>query len=96
LTRNIRKASVGGVAAALQSSNEQQQLTILGAAALAMILPAVVVLGMWFLLQLHQLFAPTGTGGAVAYLTHVAGFAAGVIITLVLGFRPQRPRQRRA
>jgi membrane associated rhomboid family serine protease len=59
-------------------------------------LPAVVVLGMWFLLQLHQLFAPAGTGGAVAYLAHVAGFAAGVIITLVLGFRPQRPRQRRA
>jgi membrane associated rhomboid family serine protease len=57
-------------------------------------LPAVLVLGMWFLLQLHQLFAPEGAGGAVAYLAHVAGFVAGVLITLALGFRPQRGRPR--
>jgi membrane associated rhomboid family serine protease len=44
-------------------------------------LPALVVLGLWFLLQLLDLSAssPTGDGGGVAYAAHVGGFIFGLI-----------------
>ncbi|MFA5889427.1 MAG: rhomboid family intramembrane serine protease [Actinomycetota bacterium] len=55
-------------------------------------LPAVVVLGLWFLLQVFQgLGSVTGSTG-VAYMAHVGGFIAGM---LLLGlFRPRRPPAR--
>jgi membrane associated rhomboid family serine protease len=58
-------------------------------------LPAVVVLGMWFILELQQLRQPEmiGGGGGVAYMAHVAGFVAGSVTTLLLGHRPQRPQR---
>jgi membrane associated rhomboid family serine protease len=54
-------------------------------------LPALLVLGGWFLLQVwtDQLAGQAGAG--VAYLAHVAGFVAGAVIVLLLGERPQRP-----
>jgi membrane associated rhomboid family serine protease len=57
-------------------------------------LPAWVVLGSWFLLQ--WLYASGGTmaeGSSVAYLAHVAGFIAGMILIAVFGGlrRPPRP-----
>ena len=55
-------------------------------------LPTVVVLGMWFLLELFQLQVGALTGGQVATLAHVAGFVAG--LALVGLWRPG-PRQRR-
>jgi membrane associated rhomboid family serine protease len=47
-------------------------------------LPAVVVLGLWFLQQIYfgaaGLAAPTGgAGGGVAYFAHIGGFAFGLI-----------------
>jgi membrane associated rhomboid family serine protease len=44
-------------------------------------LPALVVLGVWFLLQLLPTFSePIGsTGGGVAYAAHVGGFLFGVL-----------------
>jgi len=43
-------------------------------------LPAVLVLGVWFLLQLLPAFNdPTGTGGGVAYFAHIGGFLFGVL-----------------
>ena len=43
-------------------------------------LPAVLVLGVWFLLQLLPAFSdPTGTGGGVAYFAHIGGFLFGVL-----------------
>jgi membrane associated rhomboid family serine protease len=53
-------------------------------------LPAVFVLGAWFVLQIFQSVGP-GSGGGVAYLAHVGGFAAGM--ALIMLFRPER-RQR--
>jgi membrane associated rhomboid family serine protease len=42
-------------------------------------LPAVLVLGVWFLLQLLPAFSdPTGTGGGVAYFAHIGGFLFGL------------------
>jgi membrane associated rhomboid family serine protease len=43
-------------------------------------LPAVLVLGVWFLLQLLPAFSdPAGTGGGVAYFAHIGGFVFGLI-----------------
>jgi membrane associated rhomboid family serine protease len=43
-------------------------------------LPAVLVLGVWFLLQLLPAFSdPTGAGGGVAYFAHIGGFIFGLL-----------------
>ena len=60
---------------------------------LPMDLPAVVVLGLWFILQLRDLTVSM-TGGGVAYLAHVAGFVFGVVCTIA--FRSARPRRQPA
>ena len=56
-------------------------------------LPAWVVLGSWFLLQwLYFRGAATAEGAGVAYLAHVVGFAAGVVLVMLLGgLRARRP-----
>ena len=58
-------------------------------------LPALIVLGGWFLLQLWSGRLADMAGGGVAYLAHVAGFVAGVLIVLALGYRPERPQRYR-
>jgi len=55
-------------------------------------LPALLVLGFWFVLQLFSGRAADMAGGGVAYLAHVAGFVAGVAVVLLMGGRPQRRR----
>jgi membrane associated rhomboid family serine protease len=55
-------------------------------------LPAILVLGGWFVLQVFADNLAGQAGAGVAYLAHVAGFIAGMIMALVLGQRPQRPR----
>jgi membrane associated rhomboid family serine protease len=45
-------------------------------------LPAVLVLGLWFLLQLLPAFSSPGDvagGGGVAYFAHIGGFAFGLV-----------------
>lgn len=59
-------------------------------------LPAWIVLGMWFGLQLIQGFGSLGVaseyGGGVAFFAHIGGFVAGVVITLIFnGLVPQPP-----
>jgi len=59
--------------------------------------PAVVFLGLWFLLQLFSgvdtmLMAAQGApAGGIAFWAHVAGFAAGVVLVFVFR-RPERTR----
>jgi rhomboid family protein len=45
-------------------------------------LPALLVLGAWFLLQLLPAFSEpvTGAGGGVAYFAHIGGFLFGVLL----------------
>ena len=45
-------------------------------------LPALLVLGLWFLLQLLPAFSePVGsTGGGVAYFAHIGGFLFGALV----------------
>ena len=52
--------------------------------------PAVVVLLMWFGLQLLNLWLDQGsTGGGVAWYAHIGGFAAGYLL-MRLGWRRKR------
>ncbi len=60
-------------------------------------LPAIIVLGGWFLLQIFSGRVADMAGGGVAYLAHVAGFVVGALLTLALRQpRPRRPQPRRA
>jgi membrane associated rhomboid family serine protease len=58
-------------------------------------LPALVLLGFWFLMQLFSAGAIAATahsaGGGVAFMAHVAGFAAGMIAAFALRQREIRP-----
>lgn len=58
--------------------------------------PAVYVLGVWFILQLIQgAFGGGGLqGGGVAYWAHVGGFVAGLILVLILGGKRLADRRR--
>ena len=65
-------------------------------------LPALLVLGGWFLLQVLygyvDLAAPTGEGGGVAYFAHIGGFVFGLLLIKAFADRVNRdyPRGRRA
>ena len=47
-------------------------------------IPAWVVLGLWFVLQWLYSVGGLGGGGAVAYVAHVFGFLAGLLVGLVV------------
>jgi membrane associated rhomboid family serine protease len=61
-------------------------------------IPAVIVLGLWFVLQLFVGVAsfgvsPTEEAGGVAYFAHIGGFVAGMaLVALMGGFRRRQPR----
>jgi membrane associated rhomboid family serine protease len=62
-------------------------------------LPAILILGLWFVLQLFSGVGSLGVTdaqdmGGVAYFAHIGGFVAGmVLIGLFGGFRKPRARQ---
>jgi membrane associated rhomboid family serine protease len=50
-------------------------------------LPAIIVIGFWFLLQFMSGFASThtqGDVGGVAYMAHVGGFVSGFVMAFIL------------
>jgi rhomboid family protein len=58
-------------------------------------LPAVVVLGFWFLLQVFQGVGSVTPDGDVAYMAHVGGFVAGMLLLFILrGSRRPSPTRR--
>jgi membrane associated rhomboid family serine protease len=48
---------------------------------------ALVVIGLWFLLQIFSQVntASSGSEGGVAYMAHIGGFVAGVLLAFLLG-----------
>lgn len=63
-------------------------------------LPAFFFIGVWFALQMFSGYASLtegGEGGGVAWWAHIGGFAAGVILALVLksNTKPRKARQSR-
>jgi membrane associated rhomboid family serine protease len=71
-----------------------QSLVFLGFFYQLIAVPAVIVLGFWFLLQvvdgIGSLGATTGASGGVAFFAHIGGFVAGVL--LALPYRLRAPR----
>jgi membrane associated rhomboid family serine protease len=68
------------------------------------VLPALVVLGGWILLQfVSQVSVVEGAGGGVAYMAHIGGFIAGMVLILLFdrtaagrgGHPVRQPRFRR-
>jgi membrane associated rhomboid family serine protease len=60
--------------------------------------PALLVLGLWFLFQLLDASAqPLGGGGGVAYFAHIGGFVFGLLTVKLLASRydPNYDRQPR-
>ncbi|MDR3621536.1 MAG: rhomboid family intramembrane serine protease [Paludisphaera borealis] len=56
------------------------------------VLPAVVVIGGWIVLQIYlgsQAFGKMGESGGVAYLAHVGGAATGILVALLFYNRAQ-------
>ena len=47
-------------------------------------IPAWIVLGLWFVLQWAYAVGGVGGGGAVAYVAHVFGFLAGLLVGLAV------------
>jgi membrane associated rhomboid family serine protease len=47
-------------------------------------IPAWIVLGLWFVLQWAYAVGGVAGGGAVAYVAHVFGFLAGLLVGLAV------------
>jgi membrane associated rhomboid family serine protease len=45
-------------------------------------LPAIIVIGFWFVLQIFSQFS--GSADGVAYMAHIGGFAAGLVMAFIL------------
>jgi membrane associated rhomboid family serine protease len=60
-------------------------------------IPAIVMLGLWFLQQLYFGVADLSdpTGGGVAYFAHIGGFAFGLIFIRVFATRVRKPPEPR-
>lgn len=56
-------------------------------------LPAIIVIGFWFLLQILSAFLSAPGGGGVAYFAHIGGFIVGFLLTLLWPGRKRRNRQ---
>jgi membrane associated rhomboid family serine protease len=56
-------------------------------------IPAVFLLGVWFLLQLaHGALAPDGPGGGIAFWAHAGGFITGAAVGVVVRMRAPTDR----
>ncbi len=55
--------------------------------------PAIIVLGLWFVLQLFQGFMTLGgpNVGGVAFFAHIGGFVAGLLLVRLFAARPRYP-----
>jgi membrane associated rhomboid family serine protease len=51
-------------------------------------MPAILVLGLWILLQIvSQVGTPAGEASGVAYMAHIGGFVAGLVLVMIMARR---------
>lgn len=58
-------------------------------------LPALVYVGLWFVLQLFSGLVDSGAEGGVAWWAHIGGFLAGIALLPLLGRRERRTERGR-
>lgn len=56
-------------------------------------MPSIIVLGLWFVLQVVSQLG--GAGGGVAFMAHIGGFVAGMVLVFVFGIGRQAPAPQR-
>jgi membrane associated rhomboid family serine protease len=92
--------AIGGVMGAyavLYPRAPVEMLVVLGFYVTRVAVPAVVMLGYWFLLQiLGGLPSLQGEGGGVAFWAHIGGFLAGVVLLPIFRSRERVSAHREA
>lgn len=86
-------AAVLGAYLVLYPGARIQTLIPLGIFTRITIVPAIVVLGFWFVFELFQGFMNLGTDpnvGGVAFWAHIGGFIAGALMARVFAYNPNR------
>lgn len=86
-------AAVLGAYLVLYPASRVRTLIPLGFFVRIALLPASIVLGLWFIIQLFQGFLTSGSGtdgGGVAVWAHIGGFAAGAILAWIITPSEQR------
>lgn len=62
--------------------------------------PGYVAVGLWFVLQLISAFGVIGlgpeAGGGVAFMAHIGGFVAGVVLVKLFAVGRRQPARARA
>jgi membrane associated rhomboid family serine protease len=93
-------AGVLGAYAVLFPNVKVRGLVALGRVQTLREMPALLVLGFWFIIQLISgvgSLTDTSTGGGVAFFAHVGGFVVGAIIAVIVNMMvPQPPAADRA
>ena len=78
--------AIAGVLGAYVLLFPQRRVTVVLGYGVAQ-MPALIVIGLWFVLQLFSgigSIAVTADTGGVAYMAHIGGFIAGVILAFIL------------
>jgi len=78
--------AIAGVLGAYVLLFPQRRVTVMLGYGVAQ-MPALIVIGLWFVLQLFSgigSIAVTADTGGVAYMAHIGGFIAGVILAFIL------------
>ena len=78
--------AIAGVLGAYLLLFPQRKITVLLGYGVAR-MPALIVIGLWFVLQLFSgigSIASTADTGSIAYMAHIGGFIAGVVLAFIL------------
>jgi rhomboid family protein len=56
-------------------------------------IPAIIVLSLWIIMQILSAYIEYGskTGGGIAWFAHIGGFAAGLVLIVLMKKRKKRP-----
>jgi membrane associated rhomboid family serine protease len=82
--------AIAGVLGAYLLMYPKQRVRVLQGARVIQV-PALIVIGLWFILQLFSgigsIASTTTQTGGIAYMAHIGGFVAGILLTFLFGGR---------